>query len=110
MIVQNILNLEATKGDFFEEDVEVLDFDDLPFDFSGYTAKMEVRKQYGGPVFLTFNTTDDSIELTEGNVRLYKSVINLQPSTYAYDLKITADGETQTLFKGSFIVYDSITQ
>jgi len=87
----------------------------VPFDYTGYTAKMQVRRrtQSKDPnVFFTLSTDDDTIVLSEGliTLSLAKENITIQEGEYVYDIVvINSDDISQQHVYGTFFVKDSTT-
>ena len=87
-----------------------------PFDFTGWSAKAEVRKSASGnsPVLITFDTTGGTMTLTSGLITLIaaKATTDINPNTYRWDVEfVDADGRSRTLIKSSpFTIVEDVTQ
>lgn len=104
------VNFSCKKGDVFERTIEVKNEDDSLFDFTDYTAKMQIRKGEGGAVIETFDSEDNSIVLTEGEVTLAKNAISGASGNYYYDLQITKDEKSRTIISGRFVIHPDYTE
>ena len=85
-------------------------------DLSTYSAKLQVRRDYGMPVLIELSTTDGSIELdaVAPNVILNFTVAKTASLTVyegmIYDLELTASDNTETrILEGSFSVSRPVT-
>lgn len=104
------VNFATKKGDSFSKSFEYLNEDDTPFDFTGYTAKMEVRKKEGSEVVEVFDTEDGSIALAEGEILLIKDEITGAAGDYLCDFQLVFEDSKSTLFTGNFKIYPDITE
>ena len=116
----NIINIFAYKSDNFNVSIEVNDLVDgelTPFDFSGYTALMKVKRRRGDEdafTVIAFDTSDGSIILDTGTITLVKdsdAFDSIRVGKYVYDIELTktADSSVQSIISGSFIVEQDIT-
>ena len=85
-----IYNFTCEQGSTFTRDIEVTNFDDTVRDLSGFTARMQVRKEITASTAL--------IELTTENGR-----IQITPSTGTLSLTISAADTASLQFSG---IYD----
>lgn len=91
--------------------------DDMPFDLSGYSAKLQVRENYYSvDPLITLATSGSGIELTgtSGSINLYiahEDTQNLPVGTHVYDLKLTnPSSEDDRLIEGDWIVTPGVTR
>lgn len=82
--------------------------DGLLYDFTGYTAKMQIRHSYGAPVLLELNTENGGIDLTPVTIDLQDYNVNLNfnasftsPMSHYKDMKydIECSGPTGDVIK-----------
>lgn len=87
-----------------------------PVDLTGYTAKMEVRKDIGTAVIITLSTSNSRVTLggVVGTIDLLISASDtnsLPIGAYKYDLELTSPSGFVTRFiEGRFEVVGQITQ
>ena len=103
------VNFSCKKGDAFEKSLEVLNEDGTEYDFTGYTAKMQLRKKEGVEPEEEFTTEDNSIFMEEGVISLNKTSIDGEAGKYLFDLQITKDGRNKTIISGEFTIYPDYT-
>jgi len=99
-----VFPLEFTKNDDWVRDVKIWANNDktIPFPFTDWTGIIEVKKSsYGNPVVATFQTSDSTMILTDGNMRLslLKANTNIPAGTYHYD----AEFNDESSFNGTKI-------
>lgn len=85
-----------------------------PVNITGYTAKLQVRKNYGNPVILELTTENGGIALTAltGKIRLIvpaSATKTLPVGKFLYDLLMISGSNVQTLVKGEFHIKDGVT-
>jgi hypothetical protein len=95
---------DVVKGDSFDRTFLV----DSDFSLTGMSIMCVVKEFYDSvqPVLL-FTTADNSIDISEQQIRLTKpaSAMNIAAGTYIYDVQFTSlTDEVTTLFGGSFVV------
>jgi hypothetical protein len=109
------LELVATVGEFWEKTFPAFaSYPDVPFDFTGYTAKMQVRAAQDPASTLLFelSTTDNSISLVNGGIVLAEHMdAAWVPETYWYDLWVYPTGPTtgRPWIFGRFILRQRVT-
>lgn len=86
-------------------------------DLTTYTAKLQVRQHYDGPVLVELSTADSSIVLaaTAPNITLNFTSAKLEGLTIyegmIYDLEITSGAGAQTrVIEGSFSISRPVTR
>lgn len=101
----------------FDKTFTLRNADKSAFNFTGYTAKMQVRKLIDSTnVEVELSTTNGRIILggTAGTIRLSitdEDTANLAAGSYVYALNITSqDGVTTQIFNGRFDVINSVTR
>ena len=87
----------------------------VAFEYTGYEAKMQVRKKADhADAILTLSTSDYSITLTSGlfSINLDRATINsssLTEGTYVYDTILTDSDGSYEHISGEIEVYENIT-
>lgn len=78
-----------------------------PVDLTGFTAALNMRKQYDCDGTLYTYTEDDALTLDDdGTVTIAldpTETTDLEPGRYVYDLMLTSDEEVATLFLRGYI-------
>jgi hypothetical protein len=101
------LNNEALfveNGSLFEMEIDFTDEEGNDIiDFTGFELKAQVKKHFGGPVFLEFLESDESIKV-EGSMVTMSKVVDLQPSVYVWEMMTIKDGIKERIFKGTIQV------
>lgn len=103
-----VFPLKFTKNDDWIRDIPVWANTEktiaFPFD-ENWSAIMQVKKRsYGNSVVATFQTSDNSIVLTSGNIHLalLKANTDIPEEVYVYDIEFNDDDdENRTLFETS---------
>lgn len=101
----------------FEVDRSSQEVTRTPFNYTGCTAKMQVRRKTqdkDAKVFLELSTSDYSIILESGQIELTKSKNEItaltEPGKYVYDILLTfATGTVIQHLEGDFIVKSTVT-
>lgn len=105
--------LVRTKGDTFNLDFTVA-IDEVPWDFTGWTAKFQVRTAANSPTVLLDLSTGSGITMTSsGAVSINASSADMSFSTgrFVYDFELTSpSGDVETLLAGAFILEDEVTR
>jgi hypothetical protein len=105
----DFVNISCRKGDAFEMAFEYLNDDDSNFDFTGYTAKLQVRKGEGTTVIEEFSTEDGTIILEPGNITLTKETLAGNAGNYLYNLQLTLGTSNKTIISGEFKILPDLT-
>ena len=81
---------------------------------TGATAKMQVRFKIDAPSLIDFNTKDNTITITapiSGVLSIPPRLVDLPPTTYLYDLKISlSGGEVKTFLEGNWPITSHVTR
>ena len=109
------LNFQNIKGDTFEEVSFQLLINTEPYDLTGSIIRMQLRKEYGGIPFLSLTSVEDTgITITDaenGNFKINKQIINIEPFNYLYDIEIQfGDGDVKTYISGNFLIKSDVTR
>lgn len=98
-----------TRGDTFLWDIIGYNEDFTPYDFTGYTFAMKLRRAPSGTVVVDIDNTSFTISNENGTkdkVTIEEdkaSFTNIDLGTYLYDVQFTdASGRTFTFIKGKF--------
>jgi hypothetical protein len=101
-------NITAYQGDTLSLTLTFTDDNDDPLDFTGVTFKMQIRKKDGTLMQTLTQGTD--ITVTQPNIVVLSSIINIEKGCYEYDLQGTYSNNTVVTFLGgSFDVTKQIT-
>lgn len=111
-------NIVCDQGSTFVREIEIMDSDETPYNLTGYTARMQVRREVE-------STGTPLIELTTTNGRLSISgalgiiTMSLTPTETAaltrsgyYDLEIvqTSTGKVFKVLRGEFRLEKEVTR
>jgi hypothetical protein len=109
------LDFTHKKGDTFEAVNFQMLVNTVPLNLTGATLRMQLRKEYGGVVFLSL-TSVASVGITittpaSGLFKINKQIINLDSANYIYDIElIKADGTIKTYISGNFYITNDVTR
>jgi NADH:ubiquinone oxidoreductase subunit K len=109
------MNFTHKKGDTFEAvNFEIL-VNSVALNLTGATLRMQLRKEFGGVVFLSLTSVASAgITITNavsGLFKINKQIINIDASNYIYDIELTkADGTVKTYINGNFLISNDITR
>lgn len=109
------LDFTHKRGDTFEAVNFAMLVNSVVLNLTGCTLRMQLRKEYGGVVFLSL-TSVASAGITISNAagglfRINKQIINIAAANYIYDIELTkADGTVKTYISGNFYITNDITQ
>jgi hypothetical protein len=89
--------------------------DDTPVDLTTYTARMQVRRDYGATDTIVDLTDGDGITLGEdGEIDIYidaEDASDLPSGSFVYDLELESDsGEVTRLLQGKFVISPEVTR
>ena len=109
------LDFTHIKGDTFEAVNFQMLVNTIPLNLTGATLRMQLRKEYGGVVFLSLTSVASAgITITtaaSGLFRINKQIINIDAANYIYDIElIKADGTVKTYISGSFSITNDVTR
>jgi hypothetical protein len=111
-------NIVCDQGSTFEREIELMDSDETPYNLSGYTARMQVRREVD-------STGTPLIELTteNGRISLFGTLgiiaLALTPTETSslsrggyYDLEIvqTSTGKVFKVLRGEFRLEKEVTR
>lgn len=101
------MNIEAEYNRRFDLEIEVTNDDDSPADLTGFEVKMQVKKHPSGSVFLDLS---ENMTVEENNLAIHLPNLELMPSVYYYDMVLENAEGRQTILKGNFTVFNSISE
>ena len=109
------LDFTHIKGDTFEAVNFQMLVNTVPLNLTGATLRMQLRKEYGGVVFLSLTSVANAgITITtaaSGLFKINKQIINLDAANYIYDIEfIKADGTIKTYISGNFSITNDVTR
>lgn len=109
------LDFTHKKGDTFEEVNFQMLVNNNPLNLTGATLRMQLRKEYGGIVFLSLTSVATAgLTITtpiDGLFKINKQIINLDAFNYIYDIElIKADGTIKTYINGNFSIINDVTR
>lgn len=108
--------ITADQGATFTRTIIWKDGNNVPVNLAGYTARMQVRKDYFSTVAsLTLTTENGRITLggSTGSVVLLVSAADmtlLESNMYVYDLELEIGGVVTRLIQGTFTVNAEVTR
>lgn len=106
------LDITTVRGDSFIQGIRVVK-NNLPFDFTNCTAKMQLKVSDETAPVLEFSTANATIVLQSGRIdfNVPASTMNITPLKYYYDLQINfPNGVVKTWLNGFFIIKPDVTQ
>jgi hypothetical protein len=128
------LDFTHIKGDTFEAVNFQMLVNTVALNLSGCALRMQLRKEYGGVIYLYLNSiytsdtslikADSSIPIdlysgggititnaTSGLFRINKQIINIDAGNYIYDIELDKpDGTVKTYISGNFLITNDITR
>lgn len=121
-----IVNYSVCKGEILKDSFSVFDaitqadgtIVETPHNLTGYTAKGQVRKEFGTPVLAEFSIGNGRVVFSGADVNIVSMTILLESEidtldtcAFVYDFfLINAAGEGIKVRKGQILVSDSVTQ
>ena len=109
------LDFTHKKGDTFEAVNFQIIVNDNPLNLNGCTLRMQLRKEYGGVIFLSLTSVASAgitiVTPTSGLFKINKQIINLDAFNYIYDIELDyADGSVKTYISGNFNITNDVTR
>jgi len=109
------LDFTHIKGDTFEAVNFELLVNTVALNLTGCTLRMQLRKEYGGIVYLYLTSVASAgITITStvnGLFKINKQVINIEAANYIYDIELVkSDGTVKTYISGNFYVTNDVTR
>jgi hypothetical protein len=111
-----IYNFTVDQGSVWDLEIEYLDPDNVPINLTGFTAKMQLRREYNSTVAdLTLTTGGGGIVITgaTGIVDVSATATQtgaLSPGFYVYDLELISGSNISRLIQGQITVAEQVTQ
>ena len=110
-----IAPIEIFRGDTWIRSWTIM-VNELPADFTGATARLQIRKSAKDPEFLLEASTETSGltfvgDPTEGKIALKLQTQPLEAGKYSFDLEVTfADGVIQTYEQNTLVLKQDVTR
>ena len=111
-----IYNFTMDQGSVWDLEITYQDPNGVPINLTGFTAKMQLRKEYNSTVAdLTLTTGGGGIVITgaTGVVDISATAAQtaaLDPTYYVYDLELTSGTNISRLIQGQITVAEQVTQ
>jgi len=90
------------------------DDNNVSLDFTGCTAKMQLRRTPGNKVIVEWSTADGTMEIYANDIYIKErpgSIMDIPDFKYLYDIQLTySDGFVDTILKGLFPITADITR
>lgn len=115
-MISGVYNFTADQGATFERHIEVKNSDGTIFDLTGYSARMQIRRDLASTEVLLELTNDNGrivIDPAAGSLDLYISASDSSASLTrdgVYDLEIFNDPYVYRLIRGEFRVNLEVTR
>ena len=115
MATAGIYNFIMDQGSTYTVQMVYQDPNGNPINLTGYTAKMQLRLQYGDPVAaLTLTTGGGGIVIDPliGTINITatdEQTLALEPTFYVYDLDLIDGGTITRLIQGQITVRPEVT-
>jgi len=109
------LDFVHKKGDTFDEVNFQMIINTVALNLTGCTLRMQLRKEYGGVVYLSLTSVSSAgITITNavsGLFKINKQIINIDAFNYIYDIElIKSDGTVKTYIDGVFSINNDVTR
>jgi hypothetical protein len=111
-----IYNFTLDQGSVWDLEIEYQDPDGDPINLTGFTARMQLRKDYNSAVVdLTLTTGGGGIVITGATGTIDISVTAAQtevldPAFYVYDLELISGSNISRLIQGQITVAEQVTR
>ena len=103
------INLALDQGSTFSAEITVLDENDTPVDFTGYTANSQMRKSYTSSNAYTFSVTGSNTGLI--TMAMNAATSNTVPfGRYVYDVEVSTGTIKSRLIEGIIVVNPRVTK
>jgi|688.fasta_scaffold786987_2 hypothetical protein len=111
-----IYNFTLDQGSVWDLEIEYQDPDGDPINLTGFTARMQLRKDYNNATAdLTLTTGGGGIVITGATGTIDISVTaaqteTLDPAFYVYDLELISGSNISRLIQGQITVAEQVTR
>lgn len=90
------------------------DYNGVPVNLTGYTARLQLRSKYDSSAVLTLSTANGGIVITgaTGEIAITGTATQTQAiasGIYIYDLELTSGAEITRLIQGQMTVRENVT-
>jgi hypothetical protein len=113
----DVYNITFTQGDTLSRVLTWTNNAKVPYNLTGYTARMQVREAVASQDFLLELTTENSRIVLGGALGTIALTVassvtaQLLPGQYVYDLElVSGGGQKTTIVEGNFKVKDQVTR
>lgn len=103
------------KGATWKQELEWQDENGVAIDLTGYTAKMQLRKNYDSDVIHELTTENGGITIATPTFGIINLLIEVSVSKdftntkVLYDLELYKNDEVVRLLEGTFIINENVT-
>lgn len=111
-----IFNFTVDQGSVFDLEITYEDPNGVPINLTGFTAKMQLRKEYNSVIAdLTLTTGGGGIVITGATGVVDVAITaaqtgTLEPTFYVYDLELISGSNISRLIQGQITVAEQVTQ
>jgi len=110
----SIYNGIIDQGATWTVNIVYYDYNNVPVDLTGYSARMQLRSKYDSSAVLTLSTATGEIVITgpTGQIAITASATQTQAiasGIYVYDLELTSGAEITRLIQGQMTVRENVT-
>jgi hypothetical protein len=111
-----IYNFTVDQGSVWDLEIEYQDPDGDPINLTGFTASMQLRREYNSTIAdLTLTTGGGGIIITgaTGTIDISATATQtgaLEPGFYVYDLELTSGSNISRLIQGQITIAEQVTR
>lgn len=103
------LNIVIDQGSTFSSEITVLDDNDEPVDFTGYTANSQMRKSFSSSTAYAFTVAASNAGVI--TLSMNAATTNaISAGRYVYDLEVESGGIRSRLIEGIAVVSPQVTR
>lgn len=108
-------NITVKQGSSFSQKFVYENSAGVPYNLTGYGAKMQVREYFNGPVLLELTTDNGKLVITPltGEIEMILKPLDTKSLNFSkaiYDLDIYIGNNVYTLFEGVFTLNSEVTK
>lgn len=109
-----IYNGVIDQGATWTVNIVYYDYNNVPVNLTGYSARMQLRSKFDSSAVLTLSTATGEIVITgpTGQIAITASATQTQAiasGIYIYDLELTSGAEITRLIQGQMTVRENVT-
>lgn len=114
-MISGIYNITIEQGATFSRTITVTNPDETPYDLTGFTARMHIRRDVSASSIMMQLTTENGrilLEGSDGEVKLYISAADTATidRNGVYDLELVSAGEVHRLIRGAVHLIPEVTR